>query len=209
MSLNLTKTVLEYLQAHSDEKFTAREIAEWIFETYPAECSEKRQRSRATVLPIDSEASLKGQIAAEIGSQRPAMEKRYAQLKTTEGRPRKYYFSLKSEETEIADTESGRKISGDTFSGYTEHDLYSLLSEFLWRDSFIYSKRINEKRASNIHGSGGNRWLFPDLIGFEDLSREWDTEIKQCVNQISDRKTKLWSKSLLIDQMSVMHIFRR
>nr|CUV26344.1 protein of unknown function [Ralstonia solanacearum]CUV34431.1 protein of unknown function [Ralstonia solanacearum]CUV42921.1 protein of unknown function [Ralstonia solanacearum]CUV62013.1 protein of unknown function [Ralstonia solanacearum] len=36
--LNLGKTVLAFLQAHSGEKFTARQIAEWVFETFPAEC---------------------------------------------------------------------------------------------------------------------------------------------------------------------------
>jgi hypothetical protein len=192
MRLNLSKTVLDFLQAHTEEKFTARQIADWIFKTYPSECREKRDRSKATVIRIDSDEALVQQLAAEIASQRPFMEKRMA-VKTTEGRPRKYYYSSKTAEAEVAATEDGRKITGDESSQYTEHDLYPILSEFLWREFNLYSKRIDEKRSRNSHGSGGNRWLFPDLIGFEDLSQEWHAEIKDCVKQISDRKSKLWS----------------
>jgi uncharacterized protein len=193
MSLNLSKTVLEFLQAHAEEKFTARQIADWIFATYPAECREKRERSRATVTPIDSDAALVQQLIAEIGSQRRSLEKRCPELKTMEERPRRYYYSSKSDEAEVSATENSRLPSIGEDAGHTEHDLYPMLGEFLWREFSIYSKRIDEKRARNSRGTGGNSWLFPDLIGLEDLSREWDAEIKQCVDQIADRKTRLWS----------------
>ncbi len=193
MLLNLSKTVLEFLQSHPDEKFTARQIADWIFKTYPAECREKQQRSKATVIPLDSDAALVQQLVAEISAQRPLMEKRSPQLKTTDGRPRKYYFSTKSDEAEAAAVENTRQVVADASLKYTEHDLYPMLSEFLWRELNVFSKRINEKRAHNNHGAGGNRWLYPDLVGLEDLSREWHQEIKDCVKQIADRKTKLWS----------------
>lgn len=193
MLLNLSKVVLDFLQDHPEEKFTAREIAEWIFATYPSECKEKRNRSKATVLPIDSDKALVQQIVAEIASQRPLLESRNKQLKTTEGRPRRYYFSSKSDEAEVTATENEHKLTPDENDTYTEHELYTMLSEFLWRDSSVFSKRINDKRARNSRGPGGNHWLFPDLIGFEDLGREWSLEIRQCVQQISDRKTKFWS----------------
>jgi hypothetical protein len=191
MSLNISKAVIDFLQGHPEKKFTARQIAEWIFETYTLACKEKRDRSKAIVFPIDSDKALIQQIVAEITSIRPSLEKRNTQLKTTEGRPRQYYFSSKSDEAEVIATENENPILGG--APYSEHDLYPMLSEFLWRDASVFSKRIDEKRARNSHGAGGNRWLFPDLIGFEDLSREWSSEIKQCVHQISDRKTKLWS----------------
>ena len=76
---------------------------------------------------------------------------------------------------------------------YTEHDLYPLLSQFLWSEWGIYSKRIDEKRSKNGYGTGGNKWLFADVVGLEDLSADWGPEIKHLVQQISDMKTKLWS----------------
>jgi len=187
MSLNLTRIVLEFLQAHPEEKFTAREIADWIFRTYPAECREKQERGRAK-----SDTALVQQIAAEIAAQRSQMEKRSLQLKTTEGRPRKYYYSTIDEAKAALSENAGNPVDG-TASGYTERDLYPLLSKFLWTEFNLYSKRIDERRAKNSRGLGGNRWLFPDLVGLEDLSLEWHTEIKGCVKEIADRKTKLWS----------------
>jgi hypothetical protein len=68
-----------------------------------------------------------------------------------------------------------------------------MLSEFLWSELGIYSKRIDEKRSRNSCGSGGNKWLYPDLVGMEDLSRDWHREIKDCVKQYSSQKTKLWT----------------
>ena len=58
MALNLVSTVVEFLQQHPDQKFTAREIAHWIVETYPDECRQKQKRSTATVIPLDNETAL-------------------------------------------------------------------------------------------------------------------------------------------------------
>ena len=86
MALNLANTVVEFLQQNPEQKFTAREIANWIFETYPDECRQKQKRSTATVNPLDNETALLQQIVAEIGSQRPRLQKRHPEVKTTEGR---------------------------------------------------------------------------------------------------------------------------
>ncbi|AER56280.1 hypothetical protein DSC_08145 [Pseudoxanthomonas spadix BD-a59] len=42
MALNLAKLVLGYLKERPDEKLTARQIAEWIFATFPDECQAKK-----------------------------------------------------------------------------------------------------------------------------------------------------------------------
>lgn len=38
MSMNLVKTVVGYMKSRPEEKFTARQLAEWVFAAYPAEC---------------------------------------------------------------------------------------------------------------------------------------------------------------------------
>jgi hypothetical protein len=91
-------------------------------------------------------------------------------LKTTEGRPRKYYFSEKSDSAEVAAVESGVAAPvGKEDAKLGEHGLYPLLSSYLWAEFGVYSKRIDEKRSSNKRGPNGNRWLYPDLVGMEDL----------------------------------------
>lgn len=207
MALNLGKAVLDFLTAHPDEKFSARQIAEWIFATFPEECQAKKANSQA----LDTDTDLLQQLVAEIGSRRPVLQKKHPGLKITEGRPRKYYFSEKSDSAEVAAVESG---SGSTTTGKEgpklgEHGLYPLLSTYLWAEFGVYSKRIDEKRSSNKRGPNGNRWLYPDLVGMEDLGSDWHQEVKDCVNQYSDKRTKLWSfeVKLLINRSNVRESF--
>lgn len=209
MALNLAKAVLECLKARPEEKLTARQIAEWIFGTYPVECQEKKSNSLGDYIKTDSD--LVQQLVAEIGSQRPRLQKRHPELKTTEGRPRKYYYSEKSDFAEVAAAEgvitAPAADSNDTKLG--EHAMYPLLSLYLWEEFGVYSKRVDEKRSSNKRGPNGNRWLYPDLVGMEDLGAEWHQEVRDCVNQYSDKRTKLWSfeAKLLINRSNVRECF--
>jgi len=84
-----------------------------------------------------------------------------------------------------------------------------LLSLYLWEEFGIYSKRVDEKRSSNKRGPNGNRWLYPDVVGMEDLGADWHQEVRDCVNQYSDKRTKLWSfeAKLLINRSNVRECF--
>ncbi len=198
MGLKLADKVVEFLQKKPESKFTAQQIADWILEKYPDECRQKQERSTATVNPLGNKAALRQQITAEIGSQRPQLQKKHHKVKTTEGRPRKYYFTELTDSAEIDRAENKGTTKTDGHS-VKEHDLYPVLSKFLWSKK-IYSKRIDEKRSGNTQGPGGNKWLYPDLVGLENLSSDWHDEIKECAQQHGGKKTKLWSfevKSLI------------
>ena len=99
MSLNLTITVAEFLQNNPEQKFTAREIAEWIYAHYPDRCWQKQQK--ATAILLDNDQALLQQIVAEIGSKRSTLQKKYPKIKIMEGRPRKYYFTKSTDSAEI------------------------------------------------------------------------------------------------------------
>jgi hypothetical protein len=207
MALNLAKAVLGYLKERPEEKLSARQIAEWIFATFPDECQAKKQSSQY----VSTDAELVQQLVAEISSQRPRLQKRHTELKTTEGRPRKYYYSEKSDIAEVAAAE-GAVAAATADASVTklgEHALYPLLSLYLWEEFGVYSKRIDEKRSSNKRGPNGNRWLYPDMVGMEDLGAEWHQEVRDCVNQYSDKRTKLWSfeAKLLINRSNVRECF--
>ena len=209
MALNLAKAVIGYLKDRPEQKFTARQIAEWVFASYPDECQEKRANSRGGY--IKSDADLVQQLVAEISSQRPRMQTKHPGLKTTEGRPRRYYFSERSDSAEVAAAESeGTSTTADTsILKIDEHALYPLLSQYLWEEFGVFSKRIDEKRSSNKRGPNGNRWLYPDVVGMEDLGADWHQEVRDCVNQYSDKRTKLWSfeAKLLINRSNVRECF--
>lgn len=152
MALNLAKTVIGYLKEHPEKKFTARQIAEWLFSSYLDECQEKRANSRGDY--IKSDADLVQQLVAEISSQRPRMQAKHPELKTTEGRPRKYYYSERSDSAEVAAVENEGTSSATNASTLKidEHALYPLLSQYLWEEFDVFSKRIDEKRSSNKRG---------------------------------------------------------
>ena len=75
--------------------------------------------------------------------------------------------------------------------------------------SFGYSKRIDEKRSKNKRGPNGNKWLYPDIVALENLSTDWNREVKDCVQHYADKKTKLWSfeVKILINQSNVREAF--
>jgi hypothetical protein len=207
MALNLAKAVLGYLKERPDEKLTARQIAEWIFVTFPDECQAKKLSSQY----VSTDAELVQQLVAEISSQRPRLQKRHPELKTTEGRPRKYYYSEKSDVAEVAAAEgvAAAPMADSSEAKLGEHAMYPLLSLYLWEEFGVYSKRIDEKRSSNKRGPNGNRWLYPDVVGMEDLGAEWHQEVRDCVNQYSDKRTKLWSfeAKLLINRSNVRECY--
>jgi len=208
MKLDLSKKLLEFLSSHPEEKFVARDIAEWIFENNPKAIEAKRKRSTAKDNKLDDDKALIQQLVAEIGSQRPRIQKKHPNIKTTEERPKKYYFTQKSDEDEVLEAEQQIPQTTDN-DNYSEHDLYPLLMQYLVSDQNIYCKRIDEKRSKNIHGANGNEWLYPDIVGMEDLSRDWHDEIKQCSSEHSDKKTKLWSfeVKVLINRSNVRKSF--
>lgn len=98
MAFELRSKVVELLSAHPEKRFRARDIAEWIFETYPEEASQKMARSGR----FENRGQFISQLVAEIGASRPQWQRQQPQLRTTEGvRPRLYFWSLQTEEQEI------------------------------------------------------------------------------------------------------------
>ena len=115
--LNLRQTLVDFLKARPEERFTARQIADWIFANLREACEEKRQNSQQD---LREDAAFMWQLVAEIGANRPEIQKRWPQVRTTEGRPRQYYWTAASEAAEVAEAEKVRATEPGKVS---EHDL--------------------------------------------------------------------------------------
>lgn len=195
MSLKLATVVFDYLKLHPEEKFTARQLAEWVLATYPAECGAKKAASSF----ITTDAQLVQQLTAEIGAQRPSLQRRHPEVKTTEGRPRRYYYSTLSDSAEVAAVEhavcgqDGVSSTEVRQPRMTEHALYPILDMFMREEFGLYCLRIDEKRSSSRRGTNGNHWLHPDVVAMEDLGADWAREVRECVSQCSARRARLWS----------------
>lgn len=206
MALNLSKRLVEFLQLNKDTTFTARDIAQWVFKQFPAECAEKKAASNA----LETDDALVQQLVREICGSRSRWQKQYPQLKTTEGRPRRYYWTDKdaSAEVEAAEAQTELEVLRSTSNApakLSEHDLYPKLAAFLMTEYKLYACRIDEKRSSNKSGSGANEWLHPDMAGLEDLSSDWTRELRDCVGVLAERRARLWSfeVKLLVNRSNV------
>lgn len=200
MAKRLVVIVVEILEKYPDQELTAKEISVKVFEEYPDFFEEKKQRS-ARRGKIHNDSSLVQQIASEFGPNLcKELRTLLPEVRIVDGPPRIFTlskekkamkFSFEEKEKSIITTKRVKEI-------LSEHELYLILSKYLRDEHHIYSKRINERQSSNSRGAGGNKWLFPDLVGMEDLSSDWIPEIKDCVQQYSDKKTKLWSLEVKI-----------
>lgn len=204
MALNLNSKVAERLREKPGQRFKAREIAEWIYATYPADCAEKLSNSAV----LHTEAQLLQQLVAEIGANRPLIEKRWKQVRTTAERPRRYFWTEATDEAEVASAE-GVSPTVLASTSTRERDLYPLLTTFLWAEWGLHSKRIDEKTASNRHGPQGNRWLYPDLVAMEDLTRDLTPEVKALADASKSKKVRLWAfeVKLLLNRSNVREAF--
>jgi hypothetical protein len=206
MALNLGQRLVDCLQLNKEHALTAREIAQWIFEQFPAECAQKKAASSAEYIKTDGD--LVQQLVAEISGSRPRWQKKYSQLKTTESRPRRYYWTEKDEsaEVEAAEMPAAPILPGNPAPvKLSEHDLYPKLATYLMAEHTVHACRIDEKRSSNKAGSGGNEWLHPDLVGLENLTRDWNRDLRDCVRELDQRRARLWSfeVKLLINRSNV------
>lgn len=208
MKLNLRQTVADFLKARPEQRFTARQIAVWIFENLREACEEKRRSSRQD---LSDDAALVQQLVAEISSNRPLIQRSHLQIRTSETRPRHYYWTNISEAAEVAAVEKPQSTSktGQTPDKLSEHSLYPLLCRYLHSEQKLFPKRIDEKRSTNRHGPNGNKWLFPDLVAMEDLGNEWENEIRSCVQQVGAQRARLWSfeVKLLINRANAREVW--
>lgn len=191
--MNLRERVFELLKSSPGERFKARQIAEWLHKAYPAETAEKMARSSF----INTEAALLNQLVAEIGANRPAWQAKFPNLRTTEGRPRRYYWTEKSEAEEIAQAESAPTSSNDTpasaIAVVQKRDLYPMLIEFISSEVGAAAFRINEATASNRRGPGGNKWLYPDIVAIEALTTGMNKEVVGALQHSGERRARVWS----------------
>ena len=86
MKFDIRKFTFECLKENPEKRFTTREISELILKKFPEGCQEKRDRSKTN---LDTDDAFIWQISAEI--QPKSIKKKYPEIKTTEGRPRKFY----------------------------------------------------------------------------------------------------------------------
>lgn len=184
MAFNLIDKVTNFLKNNENEQYTSRAIAKHIYKTYREDCEKKQKKSKATKVILDTEEKFTSQLVSEIGASHKVIQAKEPNIKIIDDRSRKFYYTIKTDAEEVKDVEE---------TIIKESDLYPIISEFLWSEFRLYSKRIDEKSSNNTKGKNGNKWLHPDLVAFKHLSKGWHETVKACVETCVDKRGKLWS----------------
>jgi uncharacterized protein len=166
--MNKAEAMKRYLQERQGQKFTAQQLAEWFFQTYPDECKKKLARSPTLSNDEDLLNQLRWEVYSSFGPHAATL------IKHTEDRPRRFYFSPLSDEEEVvaADEHTAAQATGARSRIQArEAELYPKLAAYLWSEYRLY----------------------PDMVGLENLSADWIPEIRACVDEYKDKKAKLWS----------------
>ena len=188
--LSIGEKVLRCLQERAGEELTALQIGEWIVTNYPEEAEKKMAASKQQL----TQASLPTQYSAEISSSRKSILDQYPNAHTTEGRPRRYYWAEGNQSNSVEGSTTPK-----TKQNRKEADLYPVLCEYLREDRDVHAIRIDEKRSSQAKGPGGNRWLYPDVVGMQFLSSGWEPGVRKLADQIRASVLRLWSLEVKLD----------
>lgn len=161
--------VVAFLKQNSQEKFTARQIAEAITAQYPDDYQDKKVK-------FADEKSFIQQVRAEIGAHKEGILKICPKIQMQDKpRPRQFWYETDavSEMENVLLANYAEKIS--------EHDLYPKFMQFLAQKWDLYCLRIDEKRSKNNRDNKGNQWLHPDIVAMQTMDKQWAEDIRQCV----------------------------
>ena len=198
----LKEKVIAFFDQNSIQEATCRQIAEWIIKAYPNDCAQKMANSNNR-RAIDNNKKLAVQISAEING----YYIRTSHILLREGLERVKINGLlglrrtKSiSNTKTINSNSFPKTINTnpkpkTNKKIDEEDMYDPLIKFLSSKHGIRCKRVEHRNAKK-RGRGGDMWLYPDLVGLEDLSGDWSSRVRECVKLYSDKMSKLWSFEL-------------
>ncbi len=201
MGFNLKEKVLYILKDNYDKKFTAGELAKEIVLKYPNDCEQKKNNSSQKDINIET------QIAAEIATRISKLVKDDT-IKIIDERPKKYYYSKKTDAVEIKESME-KNITNKKENFYNnEQDLYPILIEYL-KTTELIAKRIDERKSSNKNESGTNKWLYPDMVAVENLTKDWDKTTKECAKDYYIKKTKIYSYEVkkVINRSNVREVY--
>ena len=212
----------ETLRASTDPIGT-RELASKMMERYPKAVEEKR---RSSAQDLSTDAALTAQLASEVGSKLKQLQRRYPDnmRQSTEGGRQRWSWAdsgdaaTKRELTEET-TDQSRSLPGaaNRTSGHpsrieqefvdqsvdqtvptSEAGLYPLLVEWL-RSQGVHARRIDERRQRATRGSGANQRRWPDIVGYEDRTRELDGDVQHLAVRLGTSATRLWSVEVKLE----------
>jgi hypothetical protein len=204
-NLNLTEFVPELLRERPGVRLSARELADLVKQAKPDAWLEKQERAGHT------ETQARNQVVAEIGAHRHDMQRRCPEVTWFEEprgeRVRRQFAWISgTEEDKEAEAKATAesvereglappKGAGEGSERLREFDLYPRLATWLLSEFDVHSMRLGESRTAPgaTRGVNWNRWLFPDIVGVEDMRNGWHPDIRAFAQSHGAPRCRLWS----------------
>lgn len=187
------------------ERLKARDIAKLILQKFPDECAEKKDNASVDF----TDYSFEDQLVSEIGSRWRRLVERFDNVETIETRPREFLVTLENESESAEAVRIDVKRPERLVQTISEHDLYPLLGKYVASEISCMAMRIDERRSKNTRGPRGNHWLYPDVVGFQDLSQNWSHDMRTLAKSAKAETAHLYSfeVKLLINRSNVREVF--
>ena len=184
------------------------EIAKRIVENskYRDDCQNKLNKSTSDFFrgksldDTDIKNGLISQVSRELQASIYKIRKKHPKIQINSNiKPRVFFYSeLIDEEIEdehrLSEPEKIPSSTGKEDEIGLEKELHEPLQNFLYYSSGyrIYSRHI-PVTGNRRQQAGQNLWLFPDLVGVQDLGEYWGDSVKKCVSEGSHNRIKFWS----------------
>ena len=213
---------LETLRASTDPIGTT-ELARKMMERFPEALEEKR---RSSAQDLSTDAALSAQLASEVGSKLKQLQRRYPENvhQSAEGGRRRWWWADGEDNAEERDSNEKTTVQSESLADAadrarqrqspterqlgeqgvdetvpeSEAELYPLLVDWL-RSQGVHARRIDERRQRATRGSGANQRRWPDIVGYEDRTRELDGDVKHLASTLGANATRLWSVEVKLD----------
>lgn len=192
--MNKRKLVIEYLQKNIGKKFTAVELSLNLMEE-----NEELKNKLKEQTKNKEKLKPENQMAAEIGSWFSSVNPdnyMFDYIAREKVDKKWYYFGKENAKKELKEEikieVKEKQIEKKIEQKIKEEDLYEKLITYL-KNKNIKSIRIDEKKSSNNRGKNGNKWLHPDIVGFECISNIFDRTVQHVMSSSGDNILKCFS----------------
>ena len=190
MGLDLRESIMDCLRKNAGHSLLTRDIALWIWKHRNDACQKKLSQSRT----LRTEAKFLNQLVCDVSARRKALQSRYPEVWVSTTRPVTYCW--KSEACAVATVQSlpacpeqRRPFNEIQTNAQHEAALYPLLIKALAAELGVRARTIDHRRMKGRRARNLNAWLFPDIVGSEDLAADWQDEVR--ANAKSAKR--LWS----------------
>ncbi len=174
--------IVKFLKDNAGQYFSAGDLAEWWIGAHPDAVHKKVAKSKQD---LSSENSVRSQVAAEIYTDKEYLKDQG--FTVTAGRPQKFSWLGDSSQPVIAPKSDAKGQSE------REENLYAPFVEYLKHEHGVEGMRIREGTGSNNKGPGGNKWLYPDIVGYQDLRKKFNKKVAKLASEYGDEKLRFWS----------------